>query len=121
MLWKRILLVVDTPEGFGRDVLRKVAQVATGLKAEVEVFDTAFDSALADHDKVHEAIERKRADLELTVDALRAEHVHAHSAVRWAYPPRDGIIQQLRLYKPDLVIIRSRKHSPLARMLFTYS
>lgn len=121
MLCKRILLVVDSPEGLSRSVLHKVAQLAVPLDAEVEVFDTAFDPAVVDFAKIHDAIERRRSDLELTVDALRAESVRAYATVRWAFPPREGILQQMRDCRPDLLIVRSWKHSRLARVLFTYS
>lgn len=121
MQCKRILLVVDSPEGLSRRVLHKVARLAVPFDAEVEVFHTAFDPALADNRKIHEAIERSRLDLGIIVDALRAMSVRAYATSRWAYPPREGILQQMLEYRPDLLIIRSWKHSRVARALFTYS
>lgn len=121
MQCKRILLVVDSPEGLCRGVLHKVAQLAVPFDAEVEVFDSAFDPAVVEYRKVHNAIERRRGDLELTVDALRAQKVRAYATVRWAFPPREAILQQMRDSKPDLLVVRSWKRSRLARALFTYS
>ncbi len=121
MRCNRILLVADNPEGFSRGVLHKVAQLATGFDAEVEVLGTAFDPALVEPEKVRGAIERRRSEIDLTVNSLREEAVSAHATVRWAFPPRDGIIQQMREHEPDLLIITSRRHPRLARILFTYS
>jgi universal stress protein E len=118
---KRILLVADNPEGLSRSVLHKVAQLAKGFDAEVAVFGTAFDPALLEHGKIHDAIERRRSDLELMVEALREEKVRGYAAVRWAFPPREGVIEQLAQYQPDLLVITSQRHSRLARALFTYS
>jgi universal stress protein E len=119
--WKRILLVVDASWVDTRAVLHKVAQFASGPHAEIEVFESVFDPALSDCRKVHEAMERRRAELEPIAQALRTGSTHAHVAVRWAFPPREGILQQVRFFRPDLVILRSKRHSTLARLLFTYS
>ena len=118
---KRILFVVDTPEGFPPAVLKKVARVGIGLDAEVEVFDTTFDPTVFDGRKVHEAIERRHSDLDPLVDVLQGFSARAHARVRWAHPPRHGIEDEIRDYQPDLVIIRGRKHTHLERMLFSYS
>ena len=121
MNWKRILLVGDASWVSTRAALHKVGQFASTAAAEIEVFDSVFDPALTDEKKVHEALARRRAELEPVAQALRTKCTNTHVSVRWAFPPRDGIIQQVRSFRPDLVVLRSRSHSRLARLLFTYS
>jgi universal stress protein E len=121
VIWRRILLVVDSSWASTSAALLKVAQLASGCAAEIEVFSAVYDPALSELSKVHEALERRRSELEPIARALCSEFAHAHVAVRWAFPPREGIVQQVRAHKPDLVILRSSSHSRLARLLFTYS
>jgi universal stress protein E len=121
MVCKRILFIVDTPEGVRRMLADKVASLARCLGAELEIFDAVFDAALTDAERVHEFVQRRRSELESIVALVREAGVPAHATVLWSYPPRQGIFREMRHYRPDLLIIQSRRHSRLARLLFTYS
>lgn len=121
MSWRHIMFFVDRPGGLERGLVQKVAHLARGLDAEVEVFDCIFDPLVIDGQRIQDAIDERCRELDTVVQFLRDLSVHARVTVHWAHPPRDGVIRQIRKQPPDLLVIQSKRHSRLARLLLTYS
>jgi universal stress protein E len=121
MSWRHIMFFVDKHCGLERGLVEKVACLARGLGAEVEVFDCIFDPLVSDSQKIQDAIEERCVELGTVVQFFRELSVHARATVHWAHPPRDGVIRQIRKQPPDLLVIQSKRHSRLARLLLTYS
>jgi len=121
MTWRHIMFFVDRPAGLERGIVQKVGQLARGLDAEVEVFDCIFDPAITDDREVQEALDQRARELEAVVQFLRECSVRSRVTVHWAHPPREGVIRQIQKLPPDLLVIQSKRHSRLARLLLSYS
>lgn len=104
---RHIMFFVGRPAGVERNVLQKVAHIARALDAEVEVFDCIFDPAITDCQKVQQAVDVRCGELDTVVRFLRELSVHSRVTVHWAYPPRQGVLLQVRAQPPDLLVVQS--------------
>jgi hypothetical protein len=112
---RHIMFFVDRPAGLERGVLQKVAQLARGLDAEVEVFDCIFDPTITDCEKVQRDVDARGAELGTVVEFLQDLSVHSRVTVHWAYPPRDGVLWQIHKQPPDLLVIQSSDYKLIKR------
>jgi len=109
------MFFVDRPAGLERGILQKVAQLARGFGAEVEVFDCIFDPTITDCQKVQQAVDARGAELGAVVEFLQDLSVRSRVTVHWAYPPREGVLWQIRKQPPDLLVIQSSDYKLIKR------
>jgi hypothetical protein len=110
MSWRHIMFFIDRPAGLERDVLKKVADLAHGLHAEVELFDCVFDATVSDAEKVQRAVDDRCRELDAVVRFLHKYSVHSRITVHWAHPPQEGLAWQLQRQPPDLLVIQAKGH-----------
>lgn len=108
--------------------LAKVAQLASGLDAEVELFHCVFDADIARPERfgsgsleqeIKELVDRRRKRLEHTAERLRAQGVRVRTSVRWDYPAYEGVVRQALRLEPSLVIAQSSRKGRAARLVLT--
>ncbi len=125
---RRIMFAVRSAGGVGSTELAKVAQLASGLDAEVEVFHCIFDRDIARPERlsskgleadIEELVDRRRRRLEYTAARLRAQGVCARTSVRWDYPAYEGIVRQALRLEPCLVVAQSSRRGRAARLVLT--
>ncbi len=123
---RHIMFAVRSPAGLGSRELAKVAQLASGLGAGVELFHCIFDPDIARPDRlssggleqdIKELVDRRRKRLEHTAGRLRALGVRVRTSVRWDYPIYEGIVRQVLRLKPSLVVAQSSVKGRTARLL----
>lgn len=130
MGWRRILFVLDCGNHVDPRIVRKVVELARGLEAEVELFEHAFEwgavnkggmGSLASDVETRSMQERRRAELDEVVTAFQAAGVRARGNVSCEKPAYHKILRHVLDTKPDLLIIQSRPHGSIARLVLTYS
>lgn len=108
--------------------LAKVAQLAAGLDAEVDLFHCIFDPDVARPERfgsrgvqadIHEFVDRRREQLEYTAERLRAHGLRVRTSVRWDYPIYEGVVRQVLRLKPGLVVAQSSRKGRAARLVLT--
>jgi universal stress protein E len=125
---RRVMFAVRSPGRVGSMELTKVAQLAAGLEAEVELFHCVFDPDIARPERVSSEdleeeikrlVDRRRRRLEHTAERLRAQGVTVRTSVRWDYPTYEGIVRQVLGLEPSLVIAHSSRRGRAARLILT--
>jgi universal stress protein E len=128
MSWRHIMFCVTSPGGVGPLEMGKVAQLASGLGAELELFHCIFDPDVTRRGRfgthgaqedIHEFVDRRREQLEHNAERLRASGVPVHTSVRWDYPIYEGIVRQVLRRKPSLLIAQSSSKGRAARLMLT--
>ena len=128
MSWRHVMFAVASPGGAGPLEMGKVAQLAAGLGAELELFHCIFDpqvtragrfGARGARDDIHEFVDRRREQLEKNAQRLRAKGLPVHTSVRWDYPFHEGIVRQVLRLKPSLLIAQSSRKGRAARLALT--
>jgi universal stress protein E len=126
------MFATATPGGIPAIEMDKVAKLVSGLDAELELFHCIYDAQVArpgrfatsgPQEDIHEFVERRRQQLEVTAGRLRARGLRVRTSVRWDYPTYEGIVRQVLRNKPDLLIARTTikprpAHLPLTRTDF---
>ncbi|HYB65428.1 MAG TPA: universal stress protein [Steroidobacteraceae bacterium] len=122
------MFAVRSPVGIGAAELGKVAQLAAGLDAEVDLFHCVFDPDIARPDRlssvsleeeIKELVDRRRKRLEYTAERLRAQGVSVRTSVRWDYPIYEGIVRQALRLEPSFVVAQSSRKGRAARLVLT--
>ncbi|HUI62089.1 MAG TPA: universal stress protein [Steroidobacteraceae bacterium] len=125
---RQIMFAVRSPGRVGAMELAKVAQLASGLDAEVDLFHCMFDRDIARPERVSsegveedikELADRRRRRLEYTAERLRAQGVRVCTSVRWDYPVYAGIVRQVLRLKPILLVAQSSRRGRAARLVLT--
>jgi len=125
---RRIMFAVRSPGGVGSGELAKVAQLAVGLEAEVELFHCVFDPDIARPERlsskgleedIKELVDRRHKRLEQTAGRLRAQGVSVRTSVRWDHPTYEGIVRQVLRLEPSLVIAQSSRRGRAVRLVLT--
>jgi len=128
MSWRHVMFAVPSPGGVGPMEIGKVAQLTSGLRAELELFHCIFDPDVARagrfgtrgaQEDIHEFVDRRREQLEHSAERLRAKGVPVHTSVRWDYPIHEGIVRQVQRLKPSLLVAQSSRKGRAARLMFT--
>lgn len=128
MSWRHVMFSVTSPGGVGPREMSKVAQLTSGLDAELELFHCIFDpdvsragrfGACGVQEDIHEFVDRRREQLENSAERLRARGVPVHTSVRWDYPIHEGIVRQVLRRKPCLLVAQSSRKGRAARLVLT--
>ena len=128
MAWRHIMFSVASPGGVGPMEMGKVAQLTSGLGAELELFHCIFDPDVTRagpfgtrgaQEDIHEFVDRRREQLERTAERLRAKGLRVRTSVRWDYPIHEGIVRQVLRRKPSLLIAQSSRKRRATRMVLT--
>jgi len=128
MAWRQIMFAVSSPGGVGPLVMSKVAQLAGGLDAEVDLFHCIFDSGVnrpgrfgtrGAQEDIHEFVDRRREQLERNAQQLRARGVPVRTSVRWDYPTHEAIVRQVLRRKPSLLVAQATRKGRVARLVLT--
>lgn len=110
---RHIMLALPAPGVIGPIEMDKVSGLARALDAEVELFHCIYDAEVARpglfasrgaRENIHELVERRRQQLEVLADRIRAGGVRVLTSVRWDYPTYAGIVRQVLRHKPLLLI-----------------
>jgi universal stress protein E len=129
MGWRKILFALDRTDHVEPWLLRKLTHLARGLGAEIELFQSAFDWAMltqgglgsaASDLETRQTLERRDAELDRVVAAFRSAGVRAHGNVSCEKLGCENILRRVAEWQPDLLIVRSRPHSPVARIALNY-
>jgi universal stress protein E len=128
MSWRHIMFAVPTPGGVGTMEMSKVAQLASGLGAELELFHCIFDPGVTRpgrfgtrgaQEDIHEIVDRRREQLERSAERLRARGIPVRTSVRWDYPVHEGVVRQVLRRKPSLLVAQSSRKGRAARLMLT--
>jgi len=99
-----ILFAIRSPLDGVPSALAKVAQLARGLGAEIELFHCVYEPEITryarfDSDSVAEGVRRvidqRHRVLEHYAAQLRKEGLKVRKSVRWYHPAHDGIVRQV--------------------------
>lgn len=122
---RRILVAIAEPSAGLNKGVRRAGALARATGATLELFNAIPTSvsagpahAAAEHFTRLEAAENQRL-LERIANRLRREEIIVATKVQSGYPAHEAILRQIRLTKPDLLVIEARKHNVLARFLLT--
>jgi len=125
---RRIMFAVRSVGRVGSMELAKVAQLAAGLEAEVELFHCVWDPDIARPERlsskdleedIKELVDRRHRRLEQTAERLRALGVSVRTGVRWDHPTYEGIVRQALRLEASLVIAQSSRKGRAARLVLT--
>lgn len=121
----RILVAIADPSAGATKAVRRASALARATGARLELFNAIPMSvsagtarAGAEHFTRLEVAENQRL-LERTANRLRREELIVDTKVQTGFPVHEAILRQIRLTKPDLLIIEARKHNVVARLLLT--
>jgi universal stress protein E len=122
---RRILVAIADPSAGMNKAVRRASALARTTGARLELFNAIPMSvsdgsahAAAEHFTRLAVAENKRL-LERTANRLRREEIIVDTTVQSGYPVHEAILRQIRLTKPDLLVIEARRLSVLARLLLT--
>lgn len=110
---RHIMLAIPAPGVIGPIEMDKVSGLARAFDAEVELFHCIYEAEIARpglfasrgaREDIHEFVERRRQQLEVLADRIRAGGVRVRTSVRWDYPTYAGIVRQVLRHKPLLLI-----------------
>jgi universal stress protein E len=125
---RRLMFAVRSPGGVRPPELAKVAQLASGLDAEVDLFHCLFERGIARPERlgsggleedIKELVDRRQKRLEYTAERLRAQGVRVRTSVRWDYPAYEAVVRQVLRLKPSLVVAQSSRKGRAARLVLT--
>lgn len=123
--FSRILVAVADPSAGVNKAVRRASALARTTGASLELFNAIPMSvsagtahAAAEHFTRLEVAKNQRL-LERTANRLRREEIVVETNVQTGYPVHEAILRQIRLTKPDLLVIEAHKHNVLARLLLT--
>ncbi len=128
MSWRRVMFSVTSPGGLELMELSKVAQLASGLEAELELSHCMFDPDVTRpgrfgtrgaQEDIHELVDRRREQLEQNAERLRERGMPVSTSVRWDYPIHEGIVRQVLRRKPTLLVAQSSPRGRAARLVLT--
>lgn len=128
MSWRRIMFSVTSPASVGPLEMGKVAQLASGLGAELDLFRCVFDPHVTRagrfgirgaQEDIHNFVHRRREQLEHSAERLRAKGIPVHTNVRWDYPIHEGIVRQVLRWEPSLLVAQSSRKGHAARLMLT--
>lgn len=128
MSWHHIMFAVPSPGGVGPTEMDKVAGLASGLDAEIDLFHCIFDPGVTRpgrfgtrgaQEDIHEFVDRRREQLEHSAARLRARGVLVRTSVRWDYPIYEGIVRQVLRRNPSLLVAQSSRKGRAARLVLT--
>ena len=100
----------------------KIGKLTAGLGAELEVFHCIYDADVARpsrfgtrgaQEDIHEFVDRRREQLEITAAHLRDRGLRVRASVRWDAPAHEGIVRQVLRHRPDLLIVGLTHRAPL--------
>ena len=121
-----IMVALPAPGVISPIEMGKVSRLAVALDAEVELFHCIYDTGVARpglfasrgaQENIHEFVERRRQQLEVLADRMRAGGVRVRTSVRWDYPTYEGIVRQVLRHKPSLLIAHPTGRGRAARHL----
>lgn len=114
--WRHIMFAVASPGRVEPVELRKVARLAAGLQAEVELFHCMFDPGVTvtgrfgspgAQEETYRLADLLREQLECSAESLRAAGARVRTSIRWDYPVYEGIVRQVLRQKPSLLVAQS--------------
>jgi universal stress protein E len=127
--FKAILAVVD-PAAAAQPALQKAAVVAAATGARLRLFCCDHDPRLTARlmlspDALSAAragyLRRRREWLESLAEPLSASGIATEIEAAWDSPLHAGVLTEVSLMKPDLVVKDTGWHSPLRRALFSHA
>jgi universal stress protein E len=129
MSWHHILFVMGHRNQVSSRLLRKLAELARGCDAELELYQPTFEwgmhkggiGSVASDIATRETLERRHDELASIVEALRSAGVRVRGGVSCEKPTHENILRHIVHSQPDLVISQSRAHSSIARFVLTYT
>jgi universal stress protein E len=122
------MLAMATPGGISPIEMGKVAKIAAGWDAELELFHCLYDAQVARpgrfatrgaQEDIHGFIEQRRQQLEITAGRLRARGLRVRTSVRWDYPTHEGIVRQVLRHGCDLLIASTSAEGRAGRLPLT--
>ena len=113
----RILVAIADPSAGMNKAVRRASALARATGARLELFNAipisvsaGSEHAAAEHFTRLAVAENKRL-LERTANRLRREEMIVDTTVQSGYPVHEAILRQIRLTKPDVLVIEARKHN----------
>lgn len=128
MAKRHSILVVTDPTSEDQPALRKAADFAGRIDADLTLLACIFNSDIAraewvtgeELDKLRNAqIDRQFAVLEKLAEPLRADGLSVSIKVSWDKPLHEAIVREALRIEPDFVVKDTHHHSVLSRALFT--
>jgi universal stress protein E len=116
MAWRHIMFAVASPGRVEPVELRKIAQLAAGLEAEVELFHCAFDPGVTltgrfgspgAREDIDGFVALRREQLECSAERLRATGTRVRTSIHRDYPAYEGIVRQVLRHRSSLLVAQS--------------
>ena len=110
---RRILVAIKTPGSRAQPALRKAAQLALALRAQVEIFHAISEPVYLDafllEGMTLEQTQKQWRDrlvkkLQKHADGLRAEGLEVDVACEWDFPAYEAIIRRAARTDADLIV-----------------
>ena len=121
-----ILVAVRDLDASSTPFLRKAAQVAKALNADVHLLHAIpipCAPVMAGNAQIRNAVQEQIRDSERELEALaRSAHLRGlrvRSTAIWDYPAADAIVRAVMKYRPSLLLIQSEHHNRLARAVLS--
>jgi universal stress protein E len=127
---RRILVAVKDTSSRSLPAVHKAAQLARGLKAQLELFHTisepVYVDALSIAGQTVAQLQRKWSDahlrkLERLAEKLRAEGTKVTTAVSWDSPPYEAVVRQAIRSKADLIVAERHASRHIAPWALRFS
>lgn len=109
----RLMLALPSLGEIAAIEMGKISKLTASLGAQLEIFHCIYDAQVARpgrfatrgaQEDIHEFIEQRRQQLEVTAARLRERGIPVISSVRWDSPTHEGIVRQILRHRPDLLI-----------------
>lgn len=127
---KRILVAIKDPGARSMPAVRKAAQLAKALGAELELFHSLSQTILIDalqaqhidlQDYEKEQVERTVARLETIAARLRLHRIEVSVAAEWDHPPSEAIVRRGLRRKVDLIVVERHAGRHIAGWMLSYT
>jgi universal stress protein E len=127
---KKILVAIKQPGSAKTAAIRKAAQLATALNAELELFHALstplYIGYTSPDDRNWRAVQkedhaRAEAALEKTAAALRRHGIRVKVRADWDYPVYEAVVRRAMHYGADLVVAERHEGKHAAPWLLRYT
>lgn len=127
---KRILVAIKDPGARSLPAVRKAAQLAKALGAELELYHSLSQTILVDalqaqaldlREYEREQVQRTEARLEIIAARLRRHRIEVSVAAEWDHPPSEAIVRRALRRKVDLVVAERHAGRHIAGSMLSYT
>ncbi len=123
-----LMVALADPSARPGPLIARAGEIARRSGARVTVFHSLYSPFLTGQQyfseeelrqTIADAVEARKAELEVIAQPLRAAGIDVHVRVRWDYPPHESIVREVLREKIGLLLVGTHRHSRVARLALT--